>query len=118
MDSGYEAVDFLGEVYPILLERLAKREVYYTKTHSEPNWVKVEDNKVSVMTEESRPDYREIQLKFFTETWDLLVEYGEMTQHELKENYNIKRSAFILIAFDLLDEVTYSQSRNSLRLRN
>ncbi len=118
MDSGYEAIDFLGEVYPILLERLAKREVYYTKTRSKPNWVNVEGNKVFVMTEKSRPDYREVPLRFFTETWNLLVEYGEMTQHELSKIYNIKRSAFILIAFDLLDEVTYFQSRNSLRLRN
>lgn len=114
----YKKINFISEIYPDILERLKQNEVYYTKSSNRPNWVNVAGNQVYVRTEKSSPDFLEIPFDFFLTTWKLLVENGKISQTELSKNYNIKRSAFMLIAFDLLDIVTYLQDKNALRLED
>lgn len=107
---------FLNIVYPELLKKLAQNELYYTKSKNRPNYVIVEGSRVLVKTERSAPEYEEIPIDLFERTWDLLTEKGKISQNELSKVYNIKRSAFMLIAFDLLDDVEYNSGSNSLRL--
>ena len=40
-----------------------------------------------------------------------------VTQHELSQIFNIKRSAFMLIAFSLLNYVDYDSTDNSLNIQ-
>ncbi len=109
-------IDFRQTIFPELLSRLSKQELYYTKTYCKPNWVKIEGDVIKVMTKKSRPRYIKIQIEGFQRTWDLLLEHKEVTQARLLEEPDIFRSAFLLIAFDLLDEVEYNEKNNSLRL--
>ena len=109
----YQKIDFISEIYPKILERLAKKELHYTKTRSNPNWVNLTVDIVSVKTTKNSPNFEEIPIEFFVSTWNLLVKKGEVTQSELSKDHNIKRSAFMLIAFDLLDIVDYIPSRNA-----
>lgn len=108
--------EFTTEVYPDLLEKLSQKEKYLTKTGLKTNHVIIEDSVVFVKTDRSAPDYKEIPIELFEKTWDLLSARNRVTQEELSESYNIKRSAFMLIAFDLLDYVKYNANDNSLIL--
>ncbi len=113
---GQNQKDFETQIYPQILERLSKSTIFYTKSTNKPNWVEIENDTVLVMTERSRPDYKTIPFDLFKKTWNLIVSQGEITQYELSKVHYIKRSAFMIIAFDLLDEVRWQKNRNSLKL--
>jgi len=107
--------DFEREVFPLLLAKLSERELHYTKTNRAPNWVEVRGREVYVMTRKSDPDYQLIPHDYFVKTWEILCREGSVTQTELSKKHIIKRSAFMLIAFDLLDFVTYDSESNGLK---
>ena len=109
--------DFEKEVFPLMLAELGKKNPHYTKTRHDPNWVDICCREVWVMTQKSKPRYEPIPHNFFVKTWDLLCEKGSVTQPQLSKTHNIKRSAFMLIAFDLLDCVQYDSGVNSLKLK-
>ncbi len=109
--------DFEKEVFPLILAELSKMDLYYTKTRGNPNWVKVCGREVYVKTKKSSSEYKLIPHAFFTRTWELLCDKGRVTQNELSKQHHIKRSAFILIAFDLLDFVEYDSCENGLKLK-
>ena len=73
---------------------------------------------VEVRTMKSKPNYEKIPYEFFEKTWDILQEKGRVNQSDLSKVHYVKRSAFMLIAFDLLDEVQYKDFNNSLVLKN
>lgn len=108
--------DFTTEVYPEILEKLSENEEYFTKTGFKTNHVSIEDSVVLVKTDRSTPDYKEIPMEMFEKTWEVLSDRKRVTQEELSKGYNIKRSAFMLITFDLLDYVKYNSNDNSLNL--
>ena len=107
---------FDNEVYPAIIKKLASKQRYFTKTNQEPNFVKVDGDKVYVRTKKSSPDFIEIQKVMFLKTWNILLSEYKVTQKKLSKEYNIKRSAFIVLAFDLLDYVKYDSMDNSIRL--
>lgn len=109
--------DFKTDIYPDLLEKLSKRDKYLTKTEFKTNYVTVKDSIVFVKTDKSSPDYRAIPIEMFEKTWELLSAKKRITQEELSKEHNIKRSAFMLIAFNLLDYVEYQSNDNSLNLK-
>ncbi len=108
--------NFNEDVYPEIINKLKQNTNYFTKTTGALNKVMIQEGVIMVQTNRSKPDYKEIQRDLFEETWDLLVEYNQISQYELSKIYNIKRSAFMLIAFDLLDFVKYDSEENSLVL--
>ena len=111
-------LDFKTEVYPLILKKLAEKRRYFTKTENEPNFVKLDGDTVMVRTIKSKPNYEKIPYKFFEKTWDILKSKGRVKQSDLSKVHHVKRSAFMLIAFDLLDEVQYKDFNNSLVLKN
>ena len=111
-------LDFKTEVYPLLLEKLAENRRYFTKTDNNPNYVKVIGDMVEVRTMKSSPNYVEIPYEIFEKTWQILKEKGRVKQSDLSKVHYVKRSAFMLIAFDLLDEVQYKDFSNSLVLKD
>ena len=111
-------LDFKTEVYPLILKKLAEKRRYFTKTENEPNFVKLDGDTVMVRTIKSKPNYEKIPHEFFEKTWDILKSKGRVKQSDLSKVHHVKRSAFMLIAFDLLDEVQYKDFNNSLVLKN
>ena len=111
-------LNFKTEVYPLLLEKLAENRRYFTKTDNNPNYVKVIGDMVEVRTMKSSPNYVEIPYEMFEKTWQILKEKGRVKQSDLSKVHYVKRSAFMLIAFDLLDEVQYKDFSNSLVLED
>ena len=111
-------LNFKTEVYPLLLEKLAENRRYFTKTDNNPNHVKVIGDMVEVRTMKSSPNYVEIPYEMFEKTWQILKEKGRVKQSDLSKLHYVKRSAFMLIAFDLLDEVQYKDFSNSLVLKD
>ena len=111
-------LNFKTEVYPLLLEKLAENRRYFTKTDNNPNHVKVIGDMVEVRTMKSSPNYVEIPYEMFEKTWQILKEKGRVKQIDLSKLHYVKRSAFMLIAFDLLDEVQYKDFSNSLVLED
>ena len=111
-------LDFKSEVYPLILKKLAEKRRYFTKTENEPNFVKLDGDTVMVRTIKSKPNYEKIPYEFFEKTWDILKSKGRVKQSDLSKVHHVKRSAFMLIAFDLLDEVQYKDFNNSLVLKN
>ena len=108
--------DFKSNIYPDILNALKNDTTYYTKTKNEPNHVIIENNDILVMTNRSKPDHQHIQYELFHKTWKILNDQKTVTQNELSNRFNIKRSAFMLIAFSLLDYVDYSSTDNSLNI--
>ena len=108
--------DFERDIFPLILTRLGERELHYTKTNRAPNRVDVRGREVYVMTNKSNPDYQLIPHDHFVKTWEILRRYGSVTRAELSNKHHIKRSAFMLIAFDLLDCVEYEKATNTLKL--
>ena len=111
-------LNFKTEVYPLLLEKLAENRRYFTKTDNNPNYVKVIGDMVEVRTMKSSPNYEKIPYEMFEKTWQILKEKGRVKQSDLSKVHYVKRSAFMLIAFDLLDEVQYKDFSNSLVLED
>ena len=111
-------LNFKTEVYPLLLEKLAENRRYFTKTDNNPNYVKVIGDMVEVRTMKSSPNYVGIPYEIFEKTWQILKEKGRVKQSDLSKVHYVKRSAFMLIAFDLLDEVQYKDFSNSLVLKD
>ena len=111
-------LDFKTEVYPLMLEKLAENRRYFTKTDNNPNHVKVIGDMVEVRTMKSSPNYVEIPYEMFEKTWQVLQGKGRVNQSDLSKVHYVKRSAFMLIAFDLLDEVQYKDFSNSLMLKD
>jgi len=111
-------LNFKTEVYPLLLEKLAENKRYFTKTDNNPNHVKVIGDMVEVRTMKSSPNYEKIPYEMFEKTWQILEEKGRVKQSDLSKVHYVKRSAFMFIAFDLLDEVQYKDFSNSLVLKN
>lgn len=111
-------LNFKTEVYPLLLEKLAENKRYFTKTDNNPNHVKVIGDMVEVRTMKSSPNYEKIPYEMFEKTWQILEEKGRVKQGDLSKVHYVKRSAFMFIAFDLLDEVQYKDFSNSLVLKN
>ncbi len=109
--------NFENEVFPSILTELGKAKFHYTKTRRDRNQVDIRGREVWVMTKKSKPNYQMIPCHFFEKTWELLCEKNSVTQNELSKEHNIKRSAFILIAFDLLDFVEYDGAKNALKLK-
>ena len=99
--------NFNEEVYPNIIEKLGEKKRYFTKTNMEPNFVRIVDDEVYVRTQKSFPDYKKVPKDMFLKTWIILLTKRRITQQKLSKEYNIKRSAFIIIAFDLLDYVKY-----------
>ena len=110
--------DFNKDVFPEIIKKLGEKDTYYTKTTNALNRVRVRGSRVDVMTKKSNPNYEEIPHKFFVKTWDLLCQHGTITQNELSKKHYVKRSAFMFIAFDLLDFVEYDRSINAIRLKS
>ena len=111
-------LDFKTEVYPLILEKLAENRRYFTKTDNEPNFVRLDGDTVEVRTMKSKPNYEKIPYEFFEKTWDILQEKGRVNQSNLSKVHCVKRSAFMFIAFDLLDEVQYKDFNNSLVMKD
>ena len=109
-------LDFKNKIYPDILNALKNDTTYYTKTKNEPNHVLIENNDILVMTNRSQPDYQHIPYELFHKTWKILNDQKAVTQNELSSRFNIKRSAFMLIAFSLLDYVDYDSTDNSLNI--
>jgi hypothetical protein len=65
----------------------------------------------------SSPDYLEVPYNMFEKTWQVLQEKGRVSQSDLSRVHNVKRSAFMLIAFDLLDEIKYKELNNSITIK-
>ena len=110
-------LDFKTEVYPEILNRLAQNKRYFTKTDNNPNHVIVQGDIVNVRTMKSSPDYLEVPYNMFEKTWQVLQEKGRVSQSDLSRVHNVKRSAFMLIAFDLLDEIKYKELNNSITIK-
>lgn len=110
--------DFETEIYPNILQLLKKNNVYYTKNRKYENHVIIENQDILVMTKRSKPNYQHIPYELFNDTWKILNEQKTVTQHELSQIFNIKRSAFMLIAFSLLDYVDYDSTDNSLNIKD
>jgi len=109
--------DFKTEIYPEILNRLSGERRYFTKTNNEPNFVKINNDIIEVRTMKSSPNYEIVPYELFETTWKILKEKRRVTQNDLSKVHYVKRSAFMFIAFDLLDEVTYKDYNNSLVLK-
>jgi len=110
--------NFKSGIYPEILKRLSKDHRYFTKKENQPNFVKIDGDTVMVRTIKSRNNYEIIPYTFFEKTWNILLDKGRVKQRDLSQIYNVKRSAFMFIAFDLLDAVSYKEYNNSLTLTN
>ena len=107
---------FDNDVYPAIIENLASKKRHFTKTNMEPNFVRIDGDEVYVRTQKSSPDFKKIPRVMFSRTWNILLSESKVTQQKLSKEYNIKRSAFIILAFDLLDYVKYDPMDNSIKL--
>jgi hypothetical protein len=107
---------FDNEVYPDIIEKLGSKKRHFTKTNMEPNFVKIDDDEVQVRTQKSSPDFKKVPKGMFFKTWNILLSENRITQQKLSKEYNIKRSAFVILAFDLLDYVKYDPMDNSIKL--
>jgi len=102
--------------YNDLLRELAKVNSINTMTMNKENKVKIENCNIYVATNKSKPKYNEIPLKFIKKTYEELLKNKEVTQSHLSETLYVKRSAFIMSAFSLLDYITYDKNKNSLKI--
>lgn len=103
--------------YDLLLCELAKRSFILTKKQGKRNDIRLENRKVFVRTKKSGLKYEEIPLDFIKTAYDYLVENGEVTQNHLSKELNVKRSAFIISAFSLIeDSILYVKEENKIIL--
>lgn len=109
-----EKFDFF---YNDLLCELAKVGSIYTMTKKKENIIKVENGDIFVATKKSSPKFEKIPLKFIRTTFDELLKNNEVSQSYLSETLYVKRSAFIMSAFSLLNNyIVYDEKSNSLKV--
>jgi|SRR5690606_3405626 len=104
--------------YDDLLCELAKVSSINTMKEKKENRIKLEDRKIFVATGKSTPDFKEIPLKFIKTTYEELLKNNEVTQKHLSKTLYVKRSAFIICAFFLLEYVGYDENKNSIKVSN
>ncbi|MDQ7816903.1 MAG: hypothetical protein RDU14_07725 [Melioribacteraceae bacterium] len=103
--------------YNNLLCELAKHASIFTKKRNKQNRIRIEDRRIFVATKKSGEDYKEIPIEFIQTTFESLLEKNEVSQTYLSKNLYVKRSAFIISAFSLLDEyIEYDENNNSIKI--
>lgn len=109
-------IDF-EEFYSRLLEELNRHEVIYTRSKHHPNYLRYDGEQIYIRTNKSSPDDRLIPEDMIRTSFRLLKQEREVTQGFLQSApNNVKRSAFIMAAFPLLDDlINYNPEHNSLR---
>lgn len=101
-----------------LLCELAKKSSINTMNEDKENKIRIENRKIFVVTKKSEPEFKEIPLKFIKTTYEELLRNNEVTQTYLSKTLNVKRSAFIMSAFSLLNYIAYDENENSIKVIN
>jgi hypothetical protein len=108
-----------NEFYDLLLCELAKRSDIHTLSKRKKNKIKLYDRRIFVNTKKSEPDFKEIPQDFIKTTFDYLEVNKEVTQNYLTKTLYVKRSAFIIAAFALLNKhYAYDEIKNSIKKIN
>jgi hypothetical protein len=86
----------------------------YTKSQKQLNLVKIENYKIFVATKKDWNKFNNIQREMIETTYNTLIEKGRLSQKDISQGLNIKRSTFIITALELLPEIEYDLASNSL----
>jgi hypothetical protein len=90
----------------------------YTKKQKQLNLIRLGHNSLEVATKKDWNVFNNIPISMISRTYDTLIKSGQLTQSEISKGLNIKRSAFIIAALDLLPEIRYNEADNSLSFLN
>ncbi|KPK96131.1 hypothetical protein AMJ80_01655 [bacterium SM23_31] len=116
-EKNFDYNEFISDLFRALLNlpgSTVKKLV--TKTKNKTNLVKIEDNKIFVATEKDFDEFKEIPDHCLKTTFNELLDGMWLTQNRLKKELNVKRSAFIFTAFDLLPYITYNHDLNAIKM--
>jgi hypothetical protein len=87
----------------------------YTKKQKQLNIIRLGPNTIEVATKKDWNVFNKIPINMINHTYEALRKNDQLTQSEISKGLNIKRSAFIIAALDLLPEIEYDETTNSLR---
>ena len=104
--------------FDYLLCVLTKLSSIHTMTKKKINNIRIENRNIFVATEKSSPKFEEIPLNFIKTTYEELLRNNEVSQSYLSETLYVKRSAFIMSAFSLLEYIEYDANNNSIKVIN
>ncbi len=90
----------------------------YTKATNQLNLIKITSNNIYVATKKEWNQFNEIPRDMIETTCNTLLRRSRLTQNDISKGLNVKRSAFIIAALELLPEIQYEKSSNSLLLNN
>jgi len=102
--------------YKELISVLKKTKTIKTCSKGKINRIKIIDSKIYVATLHSHWQYKEIPEEFIKKAFNAVVKQKEVTQYRLSKELNIKRSAFIMAAFNLLTSIKYDCQNNSIKI--
>lgn len=105
------------DFYNDLLCELAKVGSIFTKKYNMLNKVRIENRIIYVSTKKSKPEFKEIPLKFIQKSFEALLKNKEISQSYLSKSLYVKRSAFIISAFSLLKYIEYNEEKNSISIK-
>ena len=91
----------------------------YTKARKQLNLINIDQEVIKVATK--KDDWRvfkEIPFYMFELTYNELEEEKSLTQVYIRDDLDVKRSAFIIAVFSLLDEIEYDESSNTIFWKN
>ncbi len=86
----------------------------YTKATNQLNLIKITSSNIYVATKKDWNTFNEIPRDMVETTYNNLLNRGSLSQNDISKGLNVKRSAFIIAALELLPEIQYEKSSNSL----
>jgi len=90
----------------------------YTKATNQLNLIKITSNNIYVATKKDWNKFNEIPRDMVETTYNNLLNRGRLTQNDISKGLNVKRSAFIIAALELLPEIEYDYASNSIVIKN
>ncbi len=100
-----------------LLRVLSKTKEVNTLSRNKKNRIIVKDGVIKVQTDRSFPEYEDIPQEFIKITYEALKKDSYVKQSDLSKKLYVKRSAFIMAAFTLLEYIEYDKDENSIKLK-
>lgn len=86
----------------------------FTKSRNQLNLVSIVSNEIFVATKKDWNKFNEIPKAMFETIYNALVKGKKLSQNEISKGLLIKRSAFVIAVLEMLPEIKYEESCNSL----
>ena len=107
------------KIWNDLIEIFDEGEVIYTLARKCPNEITSVDNDgIWVMTEKSSPNSELVPKWMFEKAIIYLIEYGNMSNDTLLNQFNVKRSSFVMAALSRLEYIDYETNPLRIYLKN